>query len=161
VSHEATPYPLDFELLQRGTIVSADELEEITGKKRETPQYQFAVMAIQQQARRHFMQATGEAVSVVIRQNALHVLEHAEQDQYVEETKRRALATFARRHAEDLCTDPSALSAEAQRRREHRTLLDSWRLQMLASEEPLEGGPPRQLPPKEGGEEGEGAAAPT
>lgn len=132
---EAKPYPLDFAALQRGSVVTAEEIAEITGKRPGTDNYSLAAMRLAGMVKKYFRDERGDIVSVTVRKHSIVVLDHQEQDRYVQTGKRRALGQFVRRHKEDLGTDERRLDDESKTRRRRRLLVDSWKLQQLRKQD--------------------------
>lgn len=126
---EAKPFPIDFDELERGSIIPASAIESWRGHKPGTNEYRVDAMQLAQRVRDHFEDNRGDVVSVRMRGDTIAVLTHVEQNEYVPSAQRAALRAFARRHVEDQGIDPAQLSLDDQKRREARLVRSSWLLQ--------------------------------
>lgn len=137
-------YPIDFDQLERGQILTKEELRTIFPGVRDES-LRLKAMGLGSQIKRYFWEHRGAIVAVCYPKDGIHILTPQEQDAYAESDKQYALRRFARRHREDAGNDDSQLT-EAQRvARRERLIRDSWRLQQLRKRNlPLPN--PKELP---------------
>lgn len=92
-------YPLDFDSIQKGDAWATDELERLTGKRRDTTEYQFAVMALKSRIYRE-LKDRGKRVTLAVVKGALRVLTDEEAALYNARTFRqgfrRSVRSFSR-----------------------------------------------------------------
>ena len=133
---QAEPHPIDFEALDRGSLITARQITRAYGHEPGTKEYQFDRMTLLGLIKRHFLEERDDVVSISCPGDCIRILTHKEQDVYVVADKRKAIRRFIRRHHEDMGTDDAELDEEARKRRERRLLSDGWKLQQLRRRNP-------------------------
>lgn len=123
------PYPIDFESLDRGSVIEEATLRKCIPHEPGTDQWSFGVLSVKDELRKFFREERGTVVAIRERANSLEILTHEQTHAYVEQRERAALREYARRHLEDQHIDASQLSAEAKARRTARLTKSAWLLQ--------------------------------
>lgn len=121
----AGPPSLNLSALQRGDVLTVEMLERITGEQRGTDKYRLAAMYWVSQIHRHF----DGKVSVRLLQDAIHVLNPQEQDEFAQSDEKYCLRRLRRRVREDEHNDVSRLTDEQLSRRDDRLHRMKWILQ--------------------------------
>jgi hypothetical protein len=80
---ETTIYPIDFDSLQKGSIIQPETLEHITGLKRDDIKYGLAVMRFSQTVREE-LRSRGLDVITCVRRSAIRILQDDEASRYCE-----------------------------------------------------------------------------
>lgn len=123
------PHPLNFDALQKGDIISAEQIESITQCQRSHRSYQLRVLALKEQIQRE-LRDRGRVVTIACRKDALHILTDAEAAEYNE----RAMGEYFRRAGRALYrkihVDQSQLTDEE--RKVHQRQIEVRNRQMQA-----------------------------
>jgi len=81
---KTTAYPMDFDQLEKGSVITAEQLEQITGFDRKEAGFSLAVMRFSGRVTRE-MGARGIDVVTRVKKNKLHILEDDEASTYTAE----------------------------------------------------------------------------
>jgi len=137
----AEKWPLDFEALQRGDILSAEECEKAVLLDRGDPTYWTKLLGLRDDVVDYFRAARGDIVAVRILQDGLHILTHQEQAEYAPHLLRRHMRGVAKSVAIGAGVDLAVLSDESRQRHERFLHVSSFKLQQLRKRPPprLEG----------------------
>jgi len=115
-----TRYPIDFETLQKGSVVTAGILEAYAQAKPETKAYNFAAMALCKDIET-YLAHTGIYATVCIRANQIHVLTDKEAAEYNKAKYEQGRNRMFQAHRRNAAVDVSML-ADDQRAQHERTL---------------------------------------
>jgi len=88
-------WPLDFDALEKGSVIDTEDLERILGHKRTTAKYQFGVMALKDRIRKE-LSMRGIDAFVIQTRNTLKVLTDEEGSAYGHTRWNRGIATQMR-----------------------------------------------------------------
>ena len=113
---KATRYPLDYDTLKKGDVITAEQLEKITGLPRDSTKYQLKVMALQQHVADE-LAVRGRPVTVVVRLRELVILTDAEASTYNHERLGVHLHGAMRAHDRTQAVDVSNLDDD--QKKEH------------------------------------------
>lgn len=110
-------YPLDFDVLGKGDSFTPIQLEEITGKKRDTKEYQFAVLQLCQRIMRELSER-GNPVTAALRRDCLCILTDEEASIHNAKRFRANVRGLFRSHTRNMAVDSSQLGAESRKQHE-------------------------------------------
>lgn len=134
-------FPLDFDKLQRGDILSPEQVEAAVLKSRTDPDYRLRCLGLRNMIEAHFADVRGDIATVVVRNDGLQILTHAEQAEYAPMKQAQAIRAYRKRHLELGAVDAAQLpSDEARQRLARAQELSGWRVQQLLKP------PPKELP---------------
>jgi hypothetical protein len=118
---EATRYPMDFEALQKGDVISSATIERITTvNPRDYRAWQIAVLNLQSIVTRELRKLDRDWV-VCQKGNDLRILTDLEAKAYNARAQRAAIRKFAVSHRKNMAVDTSDFTAE-ERAEHHRQL---------------------------------------
>lgn len=118
--NDVSRWPIDYDALRKGTTISRERLERITGKQAGTKDYQLKLLAIQSQIERELNQR-GHAWTIKIQKDEIRVLTDAEASTYNHALQVQARCAMEKRYALNAAVDVSALG-EDQRKQHDRTM---------------------------------------
>lgn len=127
-------YPFDFDTMQKGQLISAGELEQVTGEKSGTDKFDFAVLALRTTIetelwkRGHMWTLSGKGC-----EGGLKILTDAEAAVYNEERFKTGISIAAKAHGRALGVDVAELTAE--QRAAHDRALCNQAAQLMAMKE--------------------------
>ena len=145
---EQSRFPMDFDALERGSIVTfAEQLEIFAIKDPSTLptvgealdannkiwKYQLRLVSL---IKKHFDKERGLRVQVAIRNRNIHILTPPEQDENSQHRYQQAKRKLVDAFAYDLGNDPMGLSDEQQKARDERLRVVSWHLLQLRKRPP-------------------------
>ncbi len=130
-------YPLDFDLLQRGSYLAPEEVERAVSRERSDPGYRLAQMGLAAEIRRYF-QGKGDWATVVCDGAGLRVLTHPEQAAHAPARERRAVHQLLIAQVEGRAVDQQQLGDEQRERHKRWKLLSDFRLQQYRKTPPPE-----------------------
>ena len=130
---EATPYPLDFDALEKGQTLPAGELERITNEKRGTNDYRFAVLKLTGRIQDE-LRDRGRPVTVCTKGDDLLILTDAEASIHNEELYKQRLRQLVRTHRRACEVDVANLTEQQKQEHDGRLLVQGRLLQALAAE---------------------------
>lgn len=157
-SLDATPYPIDMAALERGSVIPPDDIEGAYGVNRTHRDYGMSMLRMRTEVYQYFMRERADCVTICNQGDALRLLTHQEQAEYVPRAQARAIRSFAKRHREDLAIDEEQLTPEERERRRVRLLKSSWLLQQSRKKPPKL--PEAKQAVERQGEPGRGEASP-
>lgn len=114
-------YPLDFDALNKGDVVTADRLEQITSEKRGTKDYQFKVMALAQRVETELAER-GLSVIAVVRREQIRILTDEEASEHTERLGEHAVKKLHRGFRKSAAVDTSGFTEEQQADHQRRLL---------------------------------------
>lgn len=112
-------YPLDLSVLQKGELIDLPTLEKITSKKHGTPEFQLAVLGIQDRINDR------TAMTAKITQDGLRILTDSEASEYNQRLFHLGIGRVVRRHGKTLQVDVTTLQPDEQRAHENRLISQS------------------------------------
>lgn len=121
-------FPIDFEELSKGDLLSLEELEQITGKKHGTNEFSFQLLSLQQK----ISDATGFTVKIKDGQE-LHILTDEEATKHNHNEFQRHKRGMFRRHNLMLAVDIAQLSESSKTAHERKLLRQGQLLQAMAN----------------------------
>lgn len=119
-------YPLDFDTLEKGTVIPREKVEEIMGVKFTSPRYQFKLMALVDMIQRG-LKKRGLLWTVVIRGDQVRILTDAEAVEHNQKQTERGRRKMTRAFVRNRAVDVSQLSEE-QKQTHERQLLNQGRM---------------------------------
>jgi hypothetical protein len=115
-----TRYPVDFDTLKKGSVVTAETIEAYAQAKPETKAYNFAALSLCKDVETYLAQ-TGIYATVCIRANQIHVLTDEEAAEYNKAKYEQGRNRMFQAHRRNSAVDVSML-ADDQRAQHERTL---------------------------------------
>jgi len=108
---EAKPYPMDFDAMEKGDVISVAELERITGLKSGTSAYDFAVLKLRGLIQCE-QQARGRYVVIASHKGTLRILLDKEATTYLDTTRRHLCGRLGRAHRQLTAVDTAGFSQD-------------------------------------------------
>jgi len=125
----SSPYPLDFDSLKKGSIIPPGDVSEAIEMDVLDKNFALKALALAQQIEVE-LAARGEAVTVCVRQGAIHVLTDEEASIYNDASFERGIRRLLRAHRRMMSVDTKQLSEG--RKQEHSDLSMAQARQILA-----------------------------
>jgi hypothetical protein len=133
----ASKWPLDYELLARGTTLTREQVENATNLSARDERYRLAALRLAHSIREHFA-ARGDFVTVISEGDTLRILTHAEQSRYAPQREAKAIRQIMVARAEGNAVDTKQLTDSEREWHEAWLRRNSWRAQQLLKPPPLE-----------------------
>lgn len=119
---EATPFPLDFDALKKGDVISEDRLEAITSEKRETKEYQFKAMSLADRIERE-MAERGLSVYAVVRREKIRILTDDEAKEHTQRLGLQAVRKLFRAVRKGGAVDTTGFTIEQKQEHERQIIM--------------------------------------
>jgi len=132
----ADRYPIDFDQLQRGDVIPAETVEAYSGLHRDDKRFNFELMSLAEDIRRHFRECHGLTVSVRQSGGDLCVLTNEQQAHYTRQQEILRMRRYLRTCAEGLAVDLAQLSEEQRDKHEKFQLRIGWQQQQMTKRPP-------------------------
>ena len=124
-------YPLDFDALNKGDVLTPESLARITSTEVGTPAYQFAILGLRCEIERE-LEAAGRPVTVKQDGDGLRILTDEEATDYNHAQLQAGLRKVARSHRRNLLVDRTQLSIEKQKAHDRRLIAEGAYVQSIA-----------------------------
>lgn len=131
-----SPFPMDFEPLQRGSYIPPETVESATMVRRSDPSYRVRALGLRDQIRQWFVETHGDFVTIVSENDGLRILTHEEQADYAPQREGRAIRQIMVAQAEGRAVDLALLGDEQRARHERWLHRNAWRAQQLRKAPP-------------------------
>ena len=108
---ELKPWPMDFDTLQKGDVIPVADVEQMTGKKQGTKEYQFAILNVVDRIKGALFHKE-KFWTIAIRKDAICILTDAEATEYNFREGERAQCRLKRLNVQMLAVDSTQLTDE-------------------------------------------------
>ena len=116
-------YPVDADRLVKGAMFTIEELEDITGMKRGTQEYAFALLKLKQDFRRLAQRSGMPPIVPRIDHGSIRICEDNEASDYTHRRFQSGLAVAALAHRDALGVNVDNLTADEAKTHERRVLV--------------------------------------
>lgn len=131
-SEQPKRWPIDFDTIQRGTILSVEDVERATLVSRyDLKAFDLARLKLSESIRQYFYAERGDMVTIINNGMGLRVLTHPEQAEYAPRRERKGIRQIRVAAAEGMAVDVSQLTSEQAQRLERWQLKNAFRIQAL------------------------------
>lgn len=132
-SLDPTRWPLDFERLERGRVLSVEDVERATLTERNDERaFDLARLQLRGQIINYFRDFKHDCVTVVNDGLGLRILNHQEQAAYAPQRESKAIRQIRLAAAEGAAVDLKQLTDEQRDRHERWMAKNSWRMAQLS-----------------------------
>jgi hypothetical protein len=108
---QATRWPMDFDALKKGDVIPVADVEQMTGKKQGTKEYQFALLNMVKRMRDNLFH-NEKFWTIAIRKDAICILNDVEASEYNPKEYETSRNRLKRLHVQCLAVDSMQLSDE-------------------------------------------------
>lgn len=119
---QATPFPLDFDALNKGDVISEDRLESITSEKRGTKEYQFKTMSLADRIERELAER-GLSAYAVVRREQIRILTDDEAKEHTEHLGLQAVRKLFRAFRKGAAVDTTGFTIDQKQEHERQILM--------------------------------------
>lgn len=126
-----TRYPIDFDALKKGDVISVEALIRITGLKPNEDGYPWAVMQLRSRIEEE-LEVRGYPVTLAQIKGDLHILEDAEASSYNWSTHNKAIRGLYKSYRRNRSVDISALDEDQKRQHSKRLSNQSVYVQAIS-----------------------------
>ncbi|MFY9345544.1 MAG: hypothetical protein WAT39_23845 [Planctomycetota bacterium] len=135
---EATPFPLDFDALNRGDIIPAERIEEIYAVSRTHTNFRFAAMNLAESIEAHFRTVKADELIVKHDGDSLRLLTHPEQSIEAQRRAASMVRGFGRALMKAAAVDQGMLDSHDRDRHARFVAVTAFRYQQLRKAPPPE-----------------------
>ena len=131
--YETTPYPLDFDALELGSTVPAEEVAEAVfakdGLRPHDLNFWAAALRVKGAVENHFLEERGAVVTVCTDHGAIRILTHSEALAYNHRARQKHAKGMARTQVRTMGIDRAALTEGERQQHDKDTMRNSYILQ--------------------------------
>ena len=127
---ETRRWPVDYETLKKGDVITADRLEKLVGLKRDNPRYSLAIMSLKQRIQDD-LEDIGSIWTLAIVKNDLRVLTDAEASEYNHRSLLNGMAKMFRSQYRNMAVDVTELTDDQEKDHIRRIEVDGKILQAI------------------------------
>jgi len=131
---KTTLHPMDFDSLEKGSSISPEELEKITGTKYGTIEYSLGVLSFTQRVEKE-LEARGLCAVIVIRKEHVVVLTDEDASFYTSKRFGQAVRTMYKQYRKKTQIDRTQLTGETCKQHDRDVINQSRILQALTGEQ--------------------------
>lgn len=114
-----TRYPLDFDALDKGSVITREQVAEISGVPPDDQRFGFAVLHLRQRIEQE-LAARGRVLTLKTEDGGIRVLTDGEASQYNAEAINKGIAKMYRAHVRNMHVDAGLLNEKERRTHERR-----------------------------------------
>jgi len=115
-------YPLDFDALAKGDVISVEQLTKILGLKPDHPHFMLKVLSLKERIENELMDR-GNPVTARIHHNAIHICTDLEASEYNAGMSEQGFRKMVRSHRRNLVVDTQLFKPEEKQSHERRLLV--------------------------------------
>ena len=132
MNQNGAKYPLDFEALEKGYVITAAEIEKISGKQRGTDEYKFAQLSLKERVERE-MALLGKPATCKCERDDLRILTDSEAAKHTHDLFMQAISAMRRNFGRKASVDIENLTDEERKRHEHQLINQGRYVQALSA----------------------------